>query len=71
MAAGWRRIKSALLAVCLGLTLLVTACSGSTGPLTGNYAEDTVTVADQLIATISIAADDPGRSEAETSTLGL
>ena len=71
MAAGWRRIKAALLAVCLGLTLLVTACSGSGGPLTGNYVEDTVTVADQLIATISIGADDPGRSEAETSARAL
>ena len=71
MAAGWRRIKAALLAVCLGLTLLVTACSGSSGPLTGNYAEDTVVVADQLMATIAIAADDPGRSEAETSARAL
>ena len=71
MAAGWCRIKAALLAVCLGLTLLVTACSGSGGPLTGNYVEDTVTVADQLIATISIGADDPGRSEAETSARAL
>jgi photosystem II Psb27 protein len=71
MAAGWRRIKAALLAVCLGLTLLVTACSGSSGPLTGNYAEDTVVVADQLMATIAIAADDPGRSEAETSARTL
>ena len=71
MAAGWRRIKAALLAVCLGLTRLVTACSGSSGPLTGNYAEDTVVGADQLMATIAIAADDPGRSEAETSARAL
>ncbi|MBM5791056.1 MAG: photosystem II protein Psb27 [Cyanobacteria bacterium M_surface_10_m1_298] len=71
MAAGWRRIKAAVLAVCLCLSLLVTACSGDGGPLTGNYVEDTVKVADQLMATIAISADAPDRSEAETSARAL
>jgi photosystem II Psb27 protein len=71
MAAGWRRIKAAVLAVCLCLSLLVTACSGDGGPLTGNYVEDTVNVADQLMATIALSADAPDRSEAETSARAL
>ena len=71
MAAGWRRIKAVVLAVCLCLSLLVTACSGDGGPLTGNYVEDTVNVADQLMATIALSADAPDRSEAETSARAL
>ncbi|MEY3751331.1 MAG: photosystem protein Psb27 [Cyanobacteriota bacterium] len=71
MAAGWRQLKAAALAFCLCICLLLTACSGSNGPLTGNYVEDTVAVADTLIATISLPADDPGRSEAETSARAL
>ncbi|MEN9496428.1 MAG: photosystem protein Psb27 [Cyanobacteriota bacterium] len=71
MAAGWRRLQAAVVAVCLCLSLLLTACSGSGGPLTGNYVEDTVTTADSLLATIGLAADDPGRSEAETQARAL
>ncbi|MEN9767307.1 photosystem II protein Psb27 [Vulcanococcus sp.] len=71
MAAGWRRIKAAVLAVCLCLSLLVTACSGAGGPLTGNYVEDTVAVADQLMATIAISPDSPDRSDAETAARAL
>jgi photosystem II Psb27 protein len=50
---------------------MLTACSGNGGPLTGNYVEDTVAVADTLLATIALPADDPGRSEAETEARGL
>jgi len=71
MAAGWRHLKAAVLAVCLCLSLVLTACSGSAGPLTGNYVEDTVAVADTLIATMALPADDPGRSEAETEARSL
>jgi len=70
MAAGWRQLKAAVLAVCLCLCLMLTACSGG-GPLTGNYVEDTVAVADTLMATIALPAEDPGRSEAETSARAL
>jgi photosystem II Psb27 protein len=70
MAAGWRQLKAAVMAVCLCLCLMLTACSGG-GPLTGNYVEDTVAVADTLMATIALPADDPGRSEAETSARRL
>jgi photosystem II Psb27 protein len=71
MAAGWRQLKAAALAFCLGLCLLLTACSGSGGPLSGNYVDDTVAVADSLLATITLPADDPGRSEAETQARAL
>ena len=71
MAAGWRQLKAAVVAVCLCLSLLLTACSGNSGPLTGNYVEDTVAVADTLLATISLPADDPGRSDAETQARAL
>ena len=70
MAAGWRQLNAAVMAVCLCLCLMLTACSGG-GPLSGNYVEDTVAVADTLLATIALPADDPGRSEAETSARGL
>lgn len=71
MAAGWRRLQAALVAVCLCLSLLLTACSGNSGPLSGNYVEDTVTTADTLLATIDLAADDPTRAEAETQARAL
>ena len=71
MAAGWRHLKAAVVAVCLCLCLMLTACSGNGGPLTGNYVEDTVAVADTLLATIALPADDPGRSEAETEARAL
>jgi photosystem II Psb27 protein len=71
MVAGWRRLRAAVLAVCLCLSLVLTACSGSGGPLTGNYVEDTVSVADTLMATIAIGSDDPGRGEAETQARSL
>jgi photosystem II Psb27 protein len=57
------------LVLCLSLTLV--ACSSAAGGLTGNYVDDTVAVADTLLATISIDADDPGRAEAETKARGL
>lgn len=60
-----------MVAVCLCLSLLLTACSGSSGPLTGNYVEDTITTADSLLATIGLSADDPGRGEAETQARAL
>jgi photosystem II Psb27 protein len=70
MAAGWRRLQAAVLAVCLCLSLVLTACSGG-GPLSGNYVEDTVNVADTLLATIGLSADDPDRSASETEARAL
>ncbi|MCX5944610.1 MAG: photosystem II protein Psb27 [Cyanobacteria bacterium] len=71
MAAGWRRVMAALFAVCLSLSLALTACSSASGPLTGNYVEDTMTVAERLIATIAISPEDPDRATAETEARSL
>ena len=66
-----RGLARVAMALCLCVTLLLTACGTDTYGLTGNYVEDTVAVADALIATVAIGADDPGRSEAETNARGL
>ena len=63
----WLRCLAALsLCACL----LINGCSAS-GSLSGNYEQDTVAVADLLIATVAIPADDPGRPEAESTARGL
>jgi photosystem II Psb27 protein len=68
----WReRWGRALAALALVGCLLLGACSGSSSSLSGNYVDDTVAVADSLIATIALAADDPGRGDAETRARGL
>lgn len=66
-----RGITRVILVLCLGLSLLLTACGSDAYGLTGNYVNDTVAVADALIATVAITADDPGRGEAETRARGL
>ena len=43
-----RQIRSLTLALCLGLTLLLTACGDSVSTLTGDYVEDTVAVVHAL-----------------------
>jgi photosystem II Psb27 protein len=67
---GLRRWGRALGALALCTCLLIGGCSTASG-LSGNYEQDTVAVADTLIATIALPADDPGRSEAETRARGL
>ncbi len=68
----WReRWGRALAALALVGCLLLGACSASSSSLSGNYVDDTVAVADSLIATIALAADDPGRGEAETEARSL
>lgn len=66
-----RGLARVALALCLCLSLVLTACGTDTYGLSGNYVEDTVAVADALITTVAIGADDPGRSEAETYARGL
>jgi photosystem II Psb27 protein len=61
----------AVVGLCLGLCLLLSGCSGANTAMTGNYVEDTVAVANSLLSTISLAASDPGRSEAETEARSL
>ena len=68
----WReRWGRALAVLALVGCLLLGACSASSSRLSGDYGEDTVAVADSLIATIALEADDPGRSEAETQARSL
>jgi photosystem II Psb27 protein len=55
-----------LLALGLCLCLSLSACSGASGGLTGNYVDDTVSVAQTLLTTIAIPQDDPAHAQAET-----
>jgi len=60
------------LAACLGVTLLLTACSGaSASGLTGDYVDDTVAVAHTLQETIALPQDDANRPDAETAARSL
>lgn len=59
-----------LLPLSLWLGLSLSACSSSS-LLSGNYVDDTVKVAQVLEGAIALAADDPGRSEAESQVRAL
>ena len=59
------------LALVLCLSLALTACSSANTGLSGNYVEDTVAVADSLLSTIALGADDPARAEAEIEARSL
>ena len=70
-----QRLKQLLsrvaLALVLCLSLMLTACSSANTGLSGNYVEDTVAVADSLLSTIALGADDPARAEAEIEARSL
>ena len=67
----WRGLGKALTALALVSCLLLGACSNASSGLSGNYVDDTVAVADSLLTTIALPADDPGRSAAETEARSL
>jgi photosystem II Psb27 protein len=69
-AEGLRQWGRAIGALTLCACLLIGGCATAAG-LSGNYEQDTVNVADALIATIALPADDPGRADAETSARSL
>jgi photosystem II Psb27 protein len=71
MAAVLARVKAALVAVCLVFVLALSSCSSAGGPLTGNYVDDTVSVAQSLLSTIALPQDDPSRKQAEADARGL
>ena len=58
-------------ALVLCLSLALTACISANTGLSGNYIEDTVAVADSLLSTIALGADDPARAEAEIEARSL
>jgi photosystem II Psb27 protein len=60
-----------LLALGLCVCLSLSACSGDAGGLTGNYVDDTVSVAQTLLTTIAIPQDDPAHAQAETDARSL
>jgi len=67
-----RQLMSVTLAACLGLCLMLTACSGAgASTLTGDYVEDTVAVVHTLQSTIALGQDDEGRAEAESAATEL
>jgi photosystem II Psb27 protein len=67
-----RQLMSVTLAACLGLCLMLTACSGAgASTLTGDYVEDTVAVVHTLQSTIALSQDDEGRADAETAATEL
>jgi photosystem II Psb27 protein len=67
-----RQLMSITLAACLGLCLMLTACSGAgASTLTGDYVEDTVAVVHTLQSTIALGQDDADRAEAETAATEL
>jgi len=71
LSAWTQRFMGGFVALCLCGCLLLTGCNASRTGLSGNYPEDTVAVADVLLSTISLGADDPGREEAETQARSL
>lgn len=65
-------LRRALVAAVLCLGLLLTGVAPAmAAALTGNYVEDTVSVARSLQSTISLAPDDPSRSAAEVEARAL
>ena len=71
LAALFRPIVRLLTPLCLAGVLLLSACSASASGLSGNYVDDTVAVADTLLGTISLSADDPERPAAEQQARAL
>jgi len=66
-----RRLMQAMTALGLVLCLCLTACSGGNARLTGNYVDDTVSVAQSLLTTIAIEQDDPARQASELEARAL
>ncbi len=65
-----RPVRS-LLMVGLCLSLAITGCGTSSGGLSGNYLDDTLLVAESLLATIALDQESPARPEAETQAREL
>jgi photosystem II Psb27 protein len=66
-----RTVLRTVVALCLCLSLALTACSESGTGLTGNYVDDTVRTAQSLLTTIALPQDDPGHAAAESEARAL
>jgi photosystem II Psb27 protein len=71
LATAGGQLATPMLALGLCLCLTLSACSGASGGLTGNYVEDTTTVAKSLLTTLSLGSEEPGRAAAETEARAL
>ena len=72
LARLFKPLSRAAVALGLGLCLLLTACSDNAdGRLTGNYADDTISVAQTLLEVIDIPQDDPSHAQAESDARSL
>ncbi|MEJ6826955.1 MAG: photosystem II protein Psb27 [Synechococcus sp. ArSW.bin.68] len=60
-----RRLINVSLALCLALSLLVTACGNESSTLTGDYVQDTVAVAHTIHDILELPQDAANRQEAE------
>ena len=60
-----RQLRGFTLALCLGLSLLLTACGDTVSTLTGDYVEDTVAVVHSLQTTLSLPSDAEGLQTSE------
>jgi len=70
--SGWfPSLGRGLALVGLCLTLVLGACSSASTGISGNYVDDTVNVAQTLLATINLDPADPGRTEAEQESRQL
>lgn len=66
-----RSLLGPLLALGLCLCLGLSGCTQAAAGLSGNYVDDTVSVAQTLLTTIALPQDDPSRQEAEVEARQL
>ncbi len=66
-----RQLRGFALALCLGLTLMLSACGDSISTMTGDYVEDTVAVVQSLQTTLALATDAEGLQESEQAAHDL
>ena len=72
LARLFKPFTRAAVALGLGLCLMLTACSGDPDArLTGNYADDTLSVAQTILEMIDIPQDDPSHAQAESEARSL
>ena len=66
-----RQLRGFTLALCLSLTLMLSACGDSISTMTGDYVEDTVAVVQSLQTTLALPSDAEGLQESEQAAHDL